>query len=92
MNKESKRLDVFRKVVSRALESLGTLRDLSKEDGKGRQGGRILGYGVVDFEGNTNQSPFVRVRGSVFEDDRHMDRLIMFIIKNLGIRPPYAVA
>lgn len=91
MNKESKRLDVFRKVVSRALESLGTLRDLSKEDGKGRQGGRILGYGVVDFEGNTNQSPFVRVRGSVFEDDRHMDRLIMFIIKNLGIRPPRLV-
>ena len=82
----------FQKVVSRAVESLTTLRSLSAENGKGGQGGRALGYGVVDFEGNTNQSPFVRVRGKVFQDDMHMDRLIKFIITNLGIRQPYVVA
>ena len=92
MNKEPKRVRSFQKVVSRAVESLTTLRSLSAENGKGGQGGRALGYGVVDFEGNTNQSPFVRVRGKVFQDDMHMDRLIKFIITNLGIRQPYVVA
>jgi hypothetical protein len=91
MNKEPKRVRSFQKVVSRALESLVTLRSLSTENGKGGQGGRALGYGVVDFEGNTNQSPFVRVRGKVFRDDLYMDSLIKFIVKNLGIRPPRLV-
>lgn len=87
------RLESLKKNISRACETLNELKKLSMESGGGAH--VPLGYGVVDFEGNTNQAPFVRLRGLPFSGpgarDERMDKIIEMLIKNLAIRPPRIV-